>query len=143
MEQSTIVNTVQSATTHVLGRTLNSTRNHHFIVDGTSEPKEEITPVEVFLSAVSSCCVHWIEKFAREDTVDLNFMTVDIEGSRLKDQPERFQYVAVSVKAKGPSQAQLEDFVERFKGRCPLYRTVAAGTEVKFDIHADALVQAS
>jgi uncharacterized OsmC-like protein len=136
MSVDQIVNSVRSASTHVLGRTLNSTRNHHYIIDGTTEPKEEVTPVEVFLSAVSACGVQWVEKFAREEGVGLDRVTADIEGTRHSDQPERFQYVEMKFEIVGPSQSEAERYVEQFKGRCPLYRTLASATEVRFEVQA-------
>lgn len=134
MNDQLIVNSVVSQNTHVYGRTLNSTRSHHFIIDGTRDPKEEVTPVEVFLSAVSACCVQWLEQFAREDDVHLDRVLASIRGTRDAGEPNRFQRVEMRVRATGPTQAQLEGFVERFKGRCPLYRTLAGATEVDFDI---------
>lgn len=134
MTDDAIVNTVVSANTHVFGRTLNSTRTHHFIIDGTTEPKEEITPVEVFLSAISACAVQWIEKFAREDGVRLDHVEAEIEGTRTTGEPQRFQHVDLTIDMIGPAQEEAERFVEGFKGRCPLYRTLAAATEVRFRV---------
>jgi uncharacterized OsmC-like protein len=137
MSDDLIVNSVQSQTTHVYGRTLNSARTHHFIIDGTRDPKEELTPVEVFLSAVSACCVQWVEQFAREEKVPLARLEVSITGTRSAAETNRFQLIEISVGSSGPTQSQLEDFVRRFKERCPLYRTVAASVEVRFAVSAD------
>jgi len=136
MNDDLTINSVRSASTHILGRTLNSTRAHHFIIDGTTEPKEEITPVEVFLSAVSACAVQWIEKLAREDDVRLTFVQADIEGTRRKDEPNRFQHVELRIETDGPTQEEAERFVEGFKARCPLYGTLASATEVRFEVVA-------
>jgi uncharacterized OsmC-like protein len=136
MTDDTIVNSVLSQNTHVYGRTLNSARMHHFIIDGTRDPKEELTPVEVFLSGVSACCVQWVEQFAREDGVEMPRIEAGITATRTAAEPTRFQFIDLDVKATGPSRAQLEDFVERFKQRCPLYRTVATAVEVRFTLTA-------
>jgi uncharacterized OsmC-like protein len=136
MTDDLIVQTAVSQNTLVYGRTLNSARQHHFIIDGTREPNEEVTPVEVFLSAVSACCVQWVEQFAREDGVDLSKIEVTISGTRLATETNRFQFVEVWVRGRGVSQSQLEDFVAKFTERCPLYRTVAAATEVRITVSA-------
>lgn len=136
MPDEMIVNTALSENTLVYGRTLNSARMHHFVIDGARHPKEELTPVEVFLSAVSACCVQWIEQFAREDGVLLSRITVEITASRQASEPNRFERIDVQVNAIGPSQMQLEDFVNRFTERCPLYCTVAAATKTEFAVHA-------
>lgn len=117
MSEQLLVNHVHSSTTHVFGRALNSVRTHHFVIDGTTEPKEEITPVEAFLAAVSACGVHLIERFAREAGTDLQKVECDIEGTRLADDPTRFQGVKLHFRLSGPSQQQAEELVERFKGR--------------------------
>ncbi len=136
MNDDLIVNSVRSASTQLLGRTLNSTRNHHFIIDGTTEPKEEVTPVEVFLSAVSACGVQWVEKFAREEGVSLDSVIADIEGTRNTNEPERFQFVTMTFDIVGPPQDVAERFVEQFKGRCPLYRTLASATEIRSEVRS-------
>lgn len=139
MSEEKIVNSVTSQTTHVYGRTLNSARTHHFIIDGTRNPKEEVTPVEVFLSAVSACCVQWVEQFAKEEAVPLHRLEVSIEGSRFADRPTEFDAINVIVRAEGPTHEQLEDFVNRFQQRCPLYRTVSKAVEVGFSVRADSM----
>src|SRR6185312_17291974 len=51
---------VAARSTDVFGRVACSARNHHFIVDGPVQngcPGEEITPVEVFLTAIAACGV--------------------------------------------------------------------------------------
>ncbi len=138
MTSDQIVNSVVSSKTHVYGRTLNSARMHHYIIDGTREPSEELTPVEVFLSGVSACCVQWVEQFAREDGVSLETLNVEIQGARTTSEPNRFQFVSILVEGIGPEQSQLEEFVERFKQRCPLYRTVSGSTEVRFTVRSKA-----
>src|SRR5579875_1020869 len=134
MSTNIIANEVRSSSTHVFGRTLNSTRNHHFIVDGTTEPKEEVTPVEIFIAAVSSCAVQWIEKLAREDGVTLRHVDADIEAVRFSDQPNRFQHVDMHIEVQGATQEQAIRYVDGFKSRCPLYNTLAAATDVRFEV---------
>ena len=136
MTDELIVHGAASQNTLVYGRTLNSARGHHFVIDGTREPKEELTPVEVFLSAVSACCVQWLEQLAREDEVPLTRINVAINGTRTPAEPNRFQFVDMSIVGQGPTQAQLEDFVKRFTQRCPLYRTVETATDIRIAIRA-------
>ncbi len=137
MADELIVNTVSTAATHVYGRTLNSTRNHHFVIDGTRDPKEELTPVEVFVSSISSCCVHWVEQLAREAGANLDAVTVEITAIRRAQEPTRFDSIELVVRGSGPSQQELERFVEGYRARCPIYRTVAQAAEVGFTVLAD------
>jgi uncharacterized OsmC-like protein len=112
-----IVNTVHSSSTHIPGRALNSAGVHHFIIDGTSDPHEEITPVDAFLASISACAVHLVERFAAESGLPLQRVECDIEGSRPRDEPHRFEHVSLDFTLMGVDQGQAEELVERFKGR--------------------------
>jgi uncharacterized OsmC-like protein len=136
MPEDTIVHSARSASTFLLGRTLNSVRDHHYIIDGNTEPKEEVTPVEMFLSAVSSCGIQWVEKFARDEGVALGQVFADIQGVRRADEPERFAYVTMAFQIAGPDQEIAQRYVEQFQARCPLYRTLAAATEIRTEVVA-------
>jgi uncharacterized OsmC-like protein len=117
MTEQLMINAVHSASTHIPGRALNSVGVHHFVIDGSTAPKEELTPVDVFLAGISSCAVHMIERFAGESNVRLERVEADIEGIRRADEPSRFERVNLRLELQGPSQAEAEDLVERFKGR--------------------------
>jgi uncharacterized OsmC-like protein len=115
--ENSIVNVVHSTSTYTPGRALNSAGVHHFVIDGTSAPHEEITPVDAFLASISACAVHLIERFAGELDLPAQRVECDIEGSRPKDEPQRFEYVSLHLAVTGVSQDQAEALVERFKGR--------------------------
>jgi|SRR5579859_4240218 len=110
-------NTVQSTTTHVHGRTMNSAGTHHFIIDGPSRPNEEIVSMDAFLSGISSCATHLMEDFAEEDRIPLRRATVTIEAFRPADDPSRFDHIDLQIELTGPSPEQADQLVERFKGR--------------------------
>jgi uncharacterized OsmC-like protein len=117
LTEDRIVNTVHSTTTHVFGRTVNSARDHHFVIDGTHGPAEELTPVEIFLSSISACGLHLIERFADEAKVSLERAEAEITGSRPKSAPQSFDHVDLRFTLVGPTQKEAEKLVERFKGR--------------------------
>src|SRR5947209_2291533 len=136
MNDDLIVNNVLSASTHVFGRTLNSARIHHFIIDGTNEPTEELTPVEIFLSSVSSCAVQQVERFGREDGIRVDRVEASIEGIRSHHDPSVFQSASLQVDVYGPSQQDAEALVTRFRGRCPLFRTLNTAVQVQVSVTA-------
>ena len=117
MSEQLLVNKVHSSSTHVPGRALNSVGVHHFVIDGSTAPKEEITPADAFLAGISSCAVHMIERFATEDGVELRRVEADIESVRRASDPSSFDYVNLRLELTGPSQAQAEVLVDRFKKR--------------------------
>lgn len=117
MGDQLLVNTVHSSSTHVFGRALNSARDHHFVIDGSTAPREEITPVEAFLAGISACGVHLLEAFARDADVPLQRVEADIEAIRRSGDPSRFERVDLRFELTGPTQEQAEELVEQFKGR--------------------------
>jgi uncharacterized OsmC-like protein len=112
-----LVNTVRSTTTNVHGRTLNSAGVHHFIIDGPSTPNEEIVSMDAFLAGISSCATHLMEDFAAEEGIPLERATVTIRAVRPAAEPERFERIDLHLELVGPTTAQAEHLVERFKGR--------------------------
>jgi uncharacterized OsmC-like protein len=74
------IDTVRSGSSGVLGRSLNSARHQHFVLDSPSGPNEAITNGEAFLAGISSCGVTLIEKHAHDTGVPLRSMEVMIEG---------------------------------------------------------------
>lgn len=117
MTEQLLVNSVHSSTTHTFGRALNSVGTHHFVIDGSTAPKEEITPVDAFLAGISACAVHMIERFANEAGVPVERAEADIEGIRRAGDPARFERINLRLVIRGPNQAQAEDLVQRFKDR--------------------------
>ena len=74
---------VAARTTDVFGRVLCNARTHHFVVDGPVQngcPGEELTPPELFLSAVASCGVELVQVIARDTNVQIGPASVTIHG---------------------------------------------------------------
>src|SRR5829696_8934175 len=74
---------ISARSTDIFGRVMCSARDHHFIVDGPIQndcPGEEVTPAEVFLSAVAACGVELIHVIAKNEGVPLARVRVTING---------------------------------------------------------------
>lgn len=102
----------------VAGRSLNSARTHHFVIDEPAAyggPGEELTPAEVFLSGVSSCAVLLVEAFARKDSVPLREVRAHIQGVRLKDDPANFRELRLTLELYGVEDRAGRALVEKFK----------------------------
>jgi uncharacterized OsmC-like protein len=127
---------VSARSTDVFGRVLCSARDHHFIVDGPIQnqcPGEEITPAEAFLSAVAACGVELIHVIAREQEIPLDRVSVRIHGEVDRSKQARpgvttFNSVRLDFVLCGTDPARAGTLVEGFRGRCPLYGTVAVAT---------------
>ena len=115
----------QAASTDVFGRVLCQVRNHHFVVDGPEQngcPGEEVTPAEVFLSAVAACGVELIQVLAKSAEIPLRGVAVSIHGSMDRSKPVRpdvslFNSVRLDFRMKGVSEKEAKQLVETFKGR--------------------------
>jgi uncharacterized OsmC-like protein len=116
---------VSARSTDVFGRVLCSARDHHFIVDGPVQngcPGEEVTPVEVFLSAVAACGVELIHVIARDQSVPLNRVSVTVHGAVDRAKQARtdvttFNSVRLDFTIWGADNAQAAMLVEGFKRR--------------------------
>ena len=117
MAEGVKIDTVRSYSSGVLGRSLNSARTNHFVLDSPSGPNEALTNGEAFLAGVSSCGVTLIEKYAQETGVSMKGMEVEIEGIRSNAEPNRFQAINVRFEIRGVDQPQAEHLVETWRQR--------------------------
>jgi uncharacterized OsmC-like protein len=115
----------QAASTDTFGRVLCSVRNHHYVIDGPEQngcPGEEVTPAELFLSAVASCGVELVQVIAKADGIPLQGIAVDIHGRMDRSKPVRpdvslFNSVKLQFQMKGVTDSDAKQLVEKFKGR--------------------------
>ena len=114
-----------AASTDTFGRVLCSARNHHFVVDGPEQngcPGEEITPAELFLSAVASCGVELVQVLAKSAGIPLQGIEVKINGLMDRSKPVRsdvslFNSVRLQFRMKGVLDEGAKELVEKFKAR--------------------------
>jgi uncharacterized OsmC-like protein len=116
---------VQAHSTETFGRVLCSTRQHHFIVDGPVQngcPGEEITPVEVFLSAVAACGVELMHVIAKDQGIPLRRVGTRIwammdRALQARTDVTLLNSVRVEFELSGTDGAQAAALVEGFKRR--------------------------
>jgi len=115
----------QATSTDTFGRVLCSARNHHFVIDGPEQngcPGEEVTPAELFLSAVASCGVELVQVLAKSSGISLQRIDVTIQGLMDRSKPVRsdvtlFNSVSLQFRMKGVTDGDAKQLVEQFKGR--------------------------
>jgi uncharacterized OsmC-like protein len=115
----------RAASTDTFGRVLCSVRNHHYVIDGPEQngcPGEEVTPAEMFLSAVASCGVELVQVIAKSDGIPLQGIAVEIDGKMDRSKPVRpdvslFNSVKLEFRMKGVGDADARNLIEKFKGR--------------------------
>jgi len=116
---------ISAQSTAVFGRVLCSARNHHFIVDGPVQngcPGEELTPPELFLSAVASCGVELVHVIARDEKVPVATVSVRAHGivdraNQPRTDVTTFTRVELDFVLTGVDQKQATALVEGFKRR--------------------------
>ena len=111
------IDTVRSGSSGVLGRSLNSARHQHFVLDSPSGPNEAITNGEAFLAGISSCGVTLIEKHAHDTGVPLASREVMIEGLRSDAAPNRFQAIHVKFALRGVDEGTARSLVATWQDR--------------------------
>jgi uncharacterized OsmC-like protein len=115
----------RATSTDTFGRVLCSARNHHFVVDGPEQngcPGEEITPAELFLSAVAACGVELVQVLAKSAGIPLQGIEVKISGLMDRSRPVRpdvslFNSVCLQFRMKGVLDEGAKELVEKFKAR--------------------------
>jgi uncharacterized OsmC-like protein len=116
---------VAARSTDVFGRVLCSVRDHHFVIDGPVQngcPGEEVTPVELFLSAVAACGVELVHVIARDQSVPVDRVQVTIHGMVDRSRQTRtdvttLNAVRLDFRLSGAADAQAAALVEGFKRR--------------------------
>ena len=116
---------LSAQSTDVFGRVLCNVRDHHFIVDGPVQngcPGEEVTPPELFLSAVASCGVELVHVIARDESVPLDRVGVTITGTVDRGNQPRTDYtvfntVRLRFTLGGTDASHAAALVEGFKRR--------------------------
>lgn len=116
---------VAARSTDVLGRVLCSARDHHFIVDGPVQngcPGEELTPPELFLSAVASCAVELVQVIARDQGTAIGNIRLSAEGTVDRGRQPRadvtvFNAVRLRFVIGGTDAAAARELVDGFKRR--------------------------
>src|SRR5688572_33465768 len=116
---------VDAQSTDVFGRVLCSAREHHFIVDGPVQngcPGEELTPPELFLSAVASCGVELVHVIARDQGAPVGKVTLAVHGTVDRGRQKRtdvtvFNSVHLDFVVDGTDGATAAQLVEGFKRR--------------------------
>jgi uncharacterized OsmC-like protein len=115
-----VVNRVRSASTATPGRASNQVRDRQFLIDEPTHlggPGQEVTPADAFLAGVSACGVLLVQGRARDTSVRLDQIEVDLEAVRHRSDTSVFQRIEMRFRLFGPTQAEAIELVEHYKRR--------------------------
>lgn len=134
---------VSAQLSNLPGRAIATARGHHFVVDSPPPlggPNEELNPLEVLLSALSTCGVLVSETVAKEKGFPLQAASVRVEGDLdprgVRGQPvnPRLQAFRVTLDVTGPTQEQAEVLASAFQQRCPIYTTLVRSAPIDLQV---------
>ena len=143
MSDSLVTGKVVSQLSGVPGRAIVSARGHHTIVDSPlplGGPNEEINPIDLLLSALSTCATFVCETVASELGIPLSAISAKAEGDfdprGVCGDPvnPRVQAFRVELKVTGPTEEQAQTLVEAFQTRCPIYTTLSRSAPIGIDV---------
>lgn len=121
MSTQLLINHVESCTIPGMpGRSINSARTNHWIIDEPSHgggPNEEITPAESFLAGISACGVLLVQSAAHQAGIPLARAKATIEGVRDPAAPTDFQRIDLHFELAGPTEEQARRLVETYQAR--------------------------
>ena len=127
----------RSYSSGIPGRAICNSRHHRFIADDVGY--DEVTAGEYFLTGLTACAGNLLGRVAREMNLPIKHLDVRAEGTydRTKKVGELtlFQTIRMWFELTGISDEEARELVATYKGRCPLYGTVAAAiSDVQIEI---------
>ena len=128
--------TTRSKTTDVPGRTLNTARTNHWVIDSPSGPNEAVTTGESFVAGIAACGTSLIELHAQRGNLPFGTLEVAIDGVRTDESWPDFANIDVHFTFTDITEEQAGSYVEVWKENCPLYRAVATSTTLNVTFEA-------
>jgi len=86
MSELTLAYKSRSYSTGSIGRAICNARNHHWVADDAGG--EEIGAGELFFAGVAACAVNMVERLAKADDIQLDWMDVSVEAYRDPDKDQ-------------------------------------------------------
>jgi organic hydroperoxide reductase OsmC/OhrA len=108
---------VRSTSTETVGRTLNSARGNHFVIDSPSGPAEALLTGEAFIAGIAACGVTLIQSIAKERNVAVGPITADVGVVRLKSAPADIHRLDARFEFRDTPRQLAEELVEGWKAR--------------------------
>ena len=121
MNDDLIVNHVRSVTSGVFGRSLNSARSNHFVIDEPAHrggPGEAMAPSEAFLAGIAACGVLIVEAQAAATGVALRSVEAGLDAVRRRETPNRFESITIRFQLGGDlTTNEAEELVRAYQGK--------------------------
>jgi uncharacterized OsmC-like protein len=109
--------TVTSTSTEVYGRTINTARHNHFVIDSPNGPGEALSTGEAFLAGIAACGVTLVQGAAATENIAIDRLSVDVTSFRAAANPVDFDHIDVEFTYTGPTFDQAETLTQIWKSR--------------------------
>ncbi|MEM7127633.1 MAG: OsmC family protein [Chloroflexota bacterium] len=135
--------TVSAQLSNQPGRAIVSARGNHFIVDSIpplAGPNEELNPMDMMLGALGTCGLFVAERAAQELEIPLGSVLATVEGDldpsgvAGSGTDPRIQAVRVHLDLGDANSEQMNQLVEHFTGRCPIYTTLSRSSDIEITV---------
>jgi uncharacterized OsmC-like protein len=108
---------VTSRSTATPGRTLNTARHNHFVIDSPYDPAEALSTGEAFIAGIASCGVTLVQGAAKNEEIELEHLSVAVTSYRSDANPADFHHMDVEFTYTGPSLEEAEKLTEIWRSR--------------------------
>ena len=130
---------VASKTTDVAGRTLNSARTNHWVIDSPSGPHEAVSTGESFMAGIAACAVSLVEMHTVRNSLPFGTLHVAVDAVRTDESWPEFSNIDVHFTYTGIDDDQAASYTTLWTENCPLYLAVSKGTTVNVSHEVKAL----
>jgi uncharacterized OsmC-like protein len=134
--------TVSGEITSFPGRYLISSGRNHFVSDAkpsSGGPGEAVQAGELLLSALASCSLSVIQKYAGEIGVRLRSAQSRVSFKRDPNDVSRYEYIRLQVRLEGVDRRVGHELLKQFTDTCPIYNTLRRGGTVEAELETDAI----
>lgn len=130
---------IEAQGTHTAGRYLVSARHNVLPSDARATnggPGMAIAAGELLLSALASCSLGLIQEKARDQQWPLQNLRADVLFERDLQDSTRYARLELAIEVQGVTQAQAQQLLDHFTGKCPIYNTLLRGGPASARIRA-------
>lgn len=116
--------------TATAGRYLLSARHNVLVTDArvtNGGPGQAVAAGELLLGALASCSFGLIQEKARLLDYPLQALEANVLFERDPVDGTRYARLELHLRAQGVSQAQAQELLDYFTGKCPIYNTLLRG----------------
>ena len=130
---------IEALASHIAGRYLLTARHNVLVTDARASsggPGVAVAAGELLLSSLASCSFGLIQEKAQELQWPLSGLQAEVLFERDTNDSTRYARLELNIQAQGVEQAQAEQLLAYFTGKCPIYNSLRRGGPMTASIKA-------